>query len=497
MSSSTHSLKTDLFVYRALLIQAPILLLSGSVGEALFQFTLVSSLIFITCVQACYSLFKGTRTFSILAGILMMIASSLLIQSQLGLVEMHFHIFASMVLFLIYQTWQPILAALLTTAAYHIGFMYVQMAGVHLGDMPIKVFSGHHSMNIMIVHCVFAASEAVLLCFMANLMTAQSKANTNIANAIEEISDNNNLSIRIEKPTSHAEQSLNNLLERLSELFTDFQLIAQQLGQSSDEIKAVSHETGLNVQSSKSFSLETAAATEEMSQSMKSVSDSSEQSALIAEHLHDNTVKDKGVSLSIMQDMELLTQDTAQAADSLQTLRGDVDSINQLLQAIRSISEQTNLLALNAAIEAARAGETGRGFAVVADEVRALAQRSGDTTDEIERVLEKLNISVGTTVKSMEASKNRTNANVQSVLSISQSLEERSNDVDSLSQHSKVVAENTAEQNIVMQSISEQVSKNAEEIEGIANQMQVLIKNTHKIDNVTKEYQEKASIFTV
>ena len=76
--------------------------------------------------------------------------------------------------------------------------------------------------------------------------------------------------------------------------------------------------------------------------------------------------------------------------------------IGDIINVIREIADQTNLLALNAAIEAARAGETGRGFAVVADEVRHLAQRTGEATGDIEKMITQVQEDTLAAVKAME-----------------------------------------------------------------------------------------------
>ena len=87
---------------------------------------------------------------------------------------------------------------------------------------------------------------------------------------------------------------------------------------------------------------------------------------------------------------------------AIQTLNTAANQIGDVINLIQAIAAQTNLLALNATIESARAGDAGKGFAVVASEVKQLAQQTARATDDIRSKISEIQSATSETVGSID-----------------------------------------------------------------------------------------------
>ncbi|WP_458735817.1 methyl-accepting chemotaxis protein [Zobellella taiwanensis] len=152
--------------------------------------------------------------------------------------------------------------------------------------------------------------------------------------------------------------------------------------------------------------------------------------------------------------MRQLADSVAEADKAMRELETQTQQIGSVVEVIRTISEQTNLLALNAAIEAARAGESGRGFAVVADEVRSLAQRTQDSTGEIQQMIQQLQNHASAVVGHMHNSQEQAAISMDVVGAAGRDLEQILDEVQRINDMNAQIATASEEQSAVAEEIN-------------------------------------------
>ena len=162
-----------------------------------------------------------------------------------------------------------------------------------------------------------------------------------------------------------------------------------------------------------------------------------------------------------LRQIDQLSGTIDKAVEVIQSLASESTQIGSVLEVIRSIAEQTNLLALNAAIEAARAGEQGRGFAVVADEVRLLAQRTQQSTAEIQGMIERLQGNSEAAVKVINESSRASQLTVEQASQAGESLAQIAQSLRNLTGLNASIASATLQQSHVVEDINQNVTQTA------------------------------------
>lgn len=241
------------------------------------------------------------------------------------------------------------------------------------------------------------------------------------------------------------------------------------------QLSAVTQQTSIGVNNQKEETDQVATAMNEMTSTVMEVARNAEEASEAAIQADQQAREgDKVVNDAIAQ-IERLASEVNNSTQAMGQLKSESDKIGGVLDVIKSVSQQTNLLALNAAIEAARAGEAGRGFAVVADEVRSLAQRTQQSTEEIEELIAALQSGTQHVVNALDASRTLTDSSVDLSRRAGSALEHINRTVSTI------------------QSMNQQIATAGEEQSAVAEQINRSILNVRDISDQTAAASEQTA----
>jgi methyl-accepting chemotaxis protein len=245
---------------------------------------------------------------------------------------------------------------------------------------------------------------------------------------------------------------------------------SQQLKGSAESLASTIERTNVRVHDQQSQTDQVAAAMHEMSATVQEVARNAAYAADATTEAQQAADEGRAVVTETIQSIRAVAGCVEQAAEVINQLHSNAANIGTVVDVIRGIAEQTNLLALNAAIEAARAGEQGRGFAVVADEVRTLAQRTQQSTQEIQDMVERLQAGANQAVKAMENGTEKTESSVQRATAAGSALEDIARVITKISDMSTQIATASEEQSAVAEEINSNVAAINELSQGTADE---------------------------
>lgn len=316
-------------------------------------------------------------------------------------------------------------------------------------------------LNMSIIIAVSAGALVLVILIVFTIQQISIKPLMHAVAAMRDIAEGEGdltqrLAVNGKDEVAQLSSAFNMFSERIRNLIAKSVDVAEKLSKAVNNLEVVSQQCEEGAQSQKTETSQVKNAIEQMISSTEEVSRSAHEALASAEDAKLQAVNGKEIVANASDAFASLAQEVELATEVILQLQENSQSIGGMLDSIKDIAEQTNLLALNAAIEAARAGEQGRGFAVVADEVRTLANRTQNSTSEIEKIIKDFRTNSTQAVEVMARGQEKANEGVNYSNQVDKTLASITDSVNSIANTNAHIASATDQQ----QNTSNEIQKN-------------------------------------
>ncbi len=331
-----------------------------------------------------------------------------------------------------------------------------------VGIVELADNTKNESINMMLFN-LFFTSILALLSVVVGFFTVRdlSARVTDLTSVLVKVRSHSDLTLAT-RFTDHSELgkislALNLTLKQFSQVIEEIVSFSIRLATAAEETsQTCDHNSMAMLEQRNGISL-IAIAIEELSISIKEVAKNTQLTANSAKQANLQAQNGLETVKKSCLSIDTLAQEVDNLAMKIKNLHLSSEKITNVVDVIKSVAEQTNLLALNAAIEAARAGEQGRGFAVVADEVRSLAQRTQDSTGEIEELISALQLDVLSAFSVIESSQSKSITAVKEAKVVEDTLDNIIRSIRDIFSMTEEVATAIEQQVVVAQKVTNNV----------------------------------------
>ncbi len=286
-------------------------------------------------------------------------------------------------------------------------------------------------------------------------------------------------------------------IQEVKNLIENIELSVQRLGSSAGELESVfrqqatgSSEQAAAVQQALTTAGEIAATAKQISENALTVDNVASESRDACKSSSDVVSTTMQGVKEVMEHVNTVAKGTTDLAELSQRIGGVVDIIQE-------INEQTHVLSVNASIEASGAGEEGKRFGVLAREIRRMAEGTGEATDQIRNLVERVRKSTTSTVMMAEEATKVVDSWVKQVESLGQAFKNIDQLVEMASGATGEIKLSTRQQTTACEQMAQviaEVKEVADQVVSGAKQTEQSVADLTKLTSSLRELVEERRI---